>query len=124
LLRYWWKVKSIPAGAHPVFDHQCSSQVTWAVSQFLEFTSLRCVPLMISHDDERCYCSREFYNRRRRSTVRSWWTHLFPNPVSDELRVKLTDTTTGFKNFPCWILLVKVDKHRSERRKWPRKFLA
>jgi hypothetical protein len=28
LLRYWWKVKSIPAGAHPVFDHQCSSQVT------------------------------------------------------------------------------------------------
>ncbi|TSA26634.1 MAG: T9SS C-terminal target domain-containing protein [Bacteroidetes bacterium] len=30
LLRHWWKVNSVPAGTHPVFDHQCKNvtQVT------------------------------------------------------------------------------------------------
>ncbi|MCX6285496.1 MAG: T9SS type A sorting domain-containing protein [Bacteroidetes bacterium] len=30
LLRHWWKINSVPTGAHPVFDHQCKpvTQVT------------------------------------------------------------------------------------------------
>ena len=97
LLRHWWVVKTIPAGAHPVFDHQGRgvTNVSGLTVAGTYIFTLRCFDDLHETTQDVTVLVSEGTGIKNISS-NDEGVEIYPNPVSDELNVQLLNCTDEF----------------------------